>query len=55
MVKCTFDKSKISVQTAKELKKFLRELTEWFKVVSLKLIWSKDRIRSNRIFSDKTG
>ena len=29
-----------------------RELTEWFKVISLKLIWlKKSHIRSNRIFS----
>jgi hypothetical protein len=28
-----------------------RELTEWFIVISLKLIWLKDHIRSNRIFS----
>ena len=28
-----------------------RELTEWFKVISLKLIWLKNHIRSNRIFS----
>ena len=32
-------------------KKKKRELTEWFKVISLKLIWLKDHIRSNRIFS----
>ena len=28
-----------------------RELTEWLKVISLKLIWLKNHIRSNRIFS----
>ena len=28
-----------------------REVTEWLKVISLKLIWLKNHIRSNRIFS----
>lgn len=36
MVKCTFDKSIISVQFTEEL--ILRELTEWFKVVVLSTI-----------------
>ena len=36
-----------------EYYKIKRELTEWFKVISLKLIWLKDHIRSNRIFSVK--
>ena len=42
---------KDSLKNKKKKKNKKRELTEWFKVISLKLIWLKDHIRSNRIFS----
>lgn len=47
MVECILDKDDVQVQFLKEL----RELTEWFKVASLRLVMGYTIMGSNPIFS----